>query len=62
MTEAPHGLGQLQTKNGDAAGSQHQHGVAGLEAAIADQRPPGREAGRGQGGAFRRPTSRGAPS
>ena len=39
---------ELKCKDGNAAGSLHQHGLAGLQAALADQGLPGGERGAGQ--------------
>src|SRR3984893_9191237 len=39
----------LQRRDGNAAGAQHQDGVAGFDLPVADQRPPGGDAGGGNG-------------
>src|SRR5271168_5426174 len=42
-------LRDLQRGDGNAAGAQHQDGVAGFDLPVADQRPPGGDAGGGNG-------------
>src|ERR1700760_366093 len=42
-------LRDLQRGDGNTAGAQHQDGVAGFDLPVADQRPPGGDAGGGNG-------------
>src|ERR1700733_2213495 len=44
-----HHLRDLQRGDGNTAGAQHQDGVAGFDLPVADQRPPGGDAGGGNG-------------
>ena len=47
-----HGFGNLQCKDGNAAGAEDEHRVAGLQRTIDDEGPPSGHAGRGERGSF----------